>query len=328
VPYSETTDVPNVVVDGSANDSTVLTLSHWPGSPTPASARDDLSAQISFHALDQPSLFEGVDVVTNNHFDQDGLCAAFALVHPDQARSRRDLVIDVASAGDFGTFRSRDAARLAFAIAALEDEGRSPLPAGTLSGSYDEVCGRLYAEMLPRFTEMLDHPHRHRELWDAEDAHLGDSIAAIERGTVRIEEHAATDLAVVTVPEQWAMQATSRFTMTWSEAVHPLAINNATTCLRVLLVHGRRYRLELRYESWVMLSSRSVLPRPDLRVLASRLAALEPEGATWKADPPGSLTPHLQPVDAESGIDPLVLVAEVQRFLAEAPPAWDPFAPR
>jgi hypothetical protein len=116
--------------------------------------------------------------------------------------------------------------------------------------------------------------------------------------------------------------------MTWSEAVHPLAINNATTCLRVLLVHGRRYRLELRYESWVMLTSRTVLPRPDLRVLASRLADLEPEGATWKADPPGSLTPHLQPVDAESGIDPLVLVAEVQRFLAEAPPAWDPFAPR
>jgi hypothetical protein len=31
-PYESTTGIPNVVVDGSPNASTVLTLTHWPGS--------------------------------------------------------------------------------------------------------------------------------------------------------------------------------------------------------------------------------------------------------------------------------------------------------
>ena len=33
--YEETLDVPNVVVDGRANEATVLTLSHWPHAPCP-----------------------------------------------------------------------------------------------------------------------------------------------------------------------------------------------------------------------------------------------------------------------------------------------------
>ena len=77
VPYHELGDRPNVVVDGAAAPSTVLTLSHWPGSPTPPELLDDLSAQIAFHTLAEPERFAGVDLVSNNHFDQDGLVSAF-----------------------------------------------------------------------------------------------------------------------------------------------------------------------------------------------------------------------------------------------------------
>jgi hypothetical protein len=330
VPYQLAATAPNVVVDGSANDATVLTLSHWPGSPTPVEVRDDLSAQIAFRALGHRHLFDGVEIVTNNHFDQDGLCAAYALVDPDAASARRDLVVDIASAGDFGTFRSRVAARLAFVIAAYEDEERSPLPAETLRGPYDTVCGRLYEEMLPRLGELIDHPDRSRPLWEAEDAHLGASIDAIDRGVVTIDEHPDVDLAVVTVPEEWAAQSTSRFTQQWTEAVHPMAVNNATSCVRILLVQGRRYRLELRYESWVMMASRRVLPRPDLRDLAARSNDLEPAGATWTAEGPGSLTPRLTLATdgTESGLAPAAFTASVCDFLRTAPAAWDPFAAR
>jgi hypothetical protein len=328
VPYHLTTDVPNVVVDGGPNESTRLTLSHWPGSPTPVELRDDLSAQVAFHALDRPQLFDGIDVVTNNHFDQDGLCSVFALVEPEAARARRELVIDVAAAGDFGTFRSRDAARIAFAIAAFENEDLSPLPASVLQGDDESVCGRLYEQVLPRLPELLDHPERSRALWEVQDAHLGESLDAIARGVVRIDELRDVDLAVVTVPESWTEQTVTRFTQQRSRAIHPAAVNNATPCLRILLVQGRRYRLELRYESWVMFTSRAVLPRPDLRELASRLDGLEPEGATWKAEKSSSLTPHLELVDADSGLAPERVLAEVRSFLATAPAAWDPFATR
>jgi len=111
VGYHRLADTPNVVVDGSPTASTVLTLSHWPGSPTPEHLLDDLSAQIAFRALAEPSLFDGIGAVSNNHFDQDGLTSAFALVSPDEAMERREQLIDIASAGDFATFTERSSMR-------------------------------------------------------------------------------------------------------------------------------------------------------------------------------------------------------------------------
>jgi len=48
-------------------------------------------------------------------------------LNPEHAMANRALLIDVARAGDFGTFASRDAARLAMLIAALDDDALSPL---------------------------------------------------------------------------------------------------------------------------------------------------------------------------------------------------------
>jgi hypothetical protein len=324
--YAASADGPNVIVDGAANAGTRLTLSHWPGSPTPRELLEDLSAEIAFRALAEPDRFDGIDVVSNNHFDQDGLASVYALVDPDAALARRERVIDVARAGDFGTFTDRDSARITFAIAAHDDPEISPLPAAAFDAPYDELCATLYESLLPDFSALLDAPDRWRSLWEREDAHLGESIDAIERGIVRIDERAAIDLAVVTVPDDWAAKATHRFTQTWTEAVHPMAVDNATERLRILLVQGHRYRLELRYETWVMFVSRPVTPRPDLRALATALTAQETAGAQWKADAPGALTPQLRLIDnAESSIAPEIFVATVERYLADAPPAWDPF---
>jgi hypothetical protein len=62
-------------------------------------------------------------VVSNNHFDQDGLVSVFALVDPVEARARRALLEDLAAAGDFATYRYRDAARASMVISALTDPG-------------------------------------------------------------------------------------------------------------------------------------------------------------------------------------------------------------
>lgn len=323
VPYDELGDTPNVIVDGSPTASTVLTLSHWPGSPTPIDLLDDLSAQIAFHALDHPGRLDGIEAVSNNHFDQDGVAAAYALLRPDEALRRRARVIDVARAGDFGTFEDRDSMRIAIAIAAMEDRDRSPLDPATFEGGYPEQCGRLYRAVLPRLGEMIDDVESLRPLWEREDAHLGESLDAIARGVVRIEEDPALDLAVVTVPEGWSEEVITRFTISRSAAVHPAAVNQSTSCFRVAVLQGQRYRVEMRYESWVMYRSRPVLPRPDLRDLAAQLN--DTDGTTWTADRPGALTPTLSS-DGESSIEPTSFVDALQRFLATAPPAWDPYA--
>ena len=323
VRYEDLEGTPNVVVDGSAGPDTRIVLSHWPGSPTPDVVRADLSAQIALLALDHPELFDGIDAVSNNHFDQDGLMSVYALTDPEGASSRRDRVIDVARAGDFGWYESRDAARIAMAIAVLADPEMSPLDARTFEG---DPTGALYEELLGRLPALLDDIEATRPWWEAEDAHLAESEAAITGGVVTIEEKPEVDLAIVRIPDASADRLAHRFTQTWTGALHPMAVNGATQCFRVLVLHRGRARLECRYETWVQFVSRPVVGRPDLRELAAALDRAE-GAARWQGDPPGALTPVLKLREAEaSTLGEDRIVDEITKWLATAPPAWDPFA--
>ena len=142
--YEQSADGPNVVIDGSPNPGTVLVLSHWPGIPSPAGVEADTSCQMVFRYLDRGADLHGdARTVTNNHFDQDGLVSILALTQPDVAERHRELLIDLAAAGDFATYRHRAAARASMAIAAYGNEEVSPV-AGQLRGRpYAEQCGLL-----------------------------------------------------------------------------------------------------------------------------------------------------------------------------------------
>ncbi len=100
-PYTELAGAPNVVVDGSPTDGTVLCLTHWPGIAAPAEFAADLSAQMAFAYLGAFDRHDGAHAVSNNHFDQDGLVSLHALSAPEAALARRELLIEVARAGDF-----------------------------------------------------------------------------------------------------------------------------------------------------------------------------------------------------------------------------------
>jgi len=85
VGYDESLAVPNIVVDGSPNEATVLTLTHWPGVVQPSGTDVDTSAEMAFAYLDEPSEHDPAAVVTNNHYDQDGAVGLFALINPGAA---------------------------------------------------------------------------------------------------------------------------------------------------------------------------------------------------------------------------------------------------
>ena len=314
-----------MIVDGAATDHTVLTLSHWPHSGTPAELADDLSAQIVFRYLDRPDLKAGADIVSNNHIDEDGLVSVWAMVNPEEAQLRRDLLIDVAAAGDFGTYQDRRAARIAFAISTYADPDQSPLGSELATLEYPDLVVALFDELLPQLGAICDGIDARRTLWEAEDAILTESQAGIASGAVTIDEVRGLDLAVVTVPEHWERRRVHRFTQRRTEVIHPMAVHNATNCLRVLVVQGRRYRFYDRYESWVQYVTRKPMPRVDLTPLAARLSGLEREG-NWHADGADYIAPVLRLRGAEeSSVDLTSFRGELERHLADAPPAWDPY---
>lgn len=322
VPYEASRGVSNIVVDGSPNESTVLSLTHWPGYPQPPGLEHDLSAGMALRYLDAPPPHAPAEAVTNNHFDQDGLVAAFALLHPAEALAHRELLLDLAAAGDFGTYRDRRAARASMVVSRMAEAGFDD----RAEFSYAEFCGRCYLEALPQVLDMLLAGERFRDLWEAEDEELTRSERALATGGIRIVEDHQLDLAVVTATAQWVPARGHRFGGNEFEGVHPMALNNATACVRVLFVHGRRYRYTDRYETWVQYVSQVLPRRRDLRPLAVDLTGLESGGAVWAAQAPGTLTPTLDHT-GESSLAPDEVLAALTRHLRAAPAAWDPYNP-
>jgi hypothetical protein len=333
VPYGDLQEgSPSVVVDGSPAPGTVLCLSHWPGIGSPARFAADLSAQMAFAYLDAFDLHSGASVVSNNHFDQDGLVSVLAMTQPEEALSRRELLVEVARAGDFAVTSSRDAARISMTISAFADPDRSPLrqsSAGASELDYEEWVATLHADLLGRLTELCDRPERYADLWAEEDATLTESEKALARGIVAIEEVPDIDLAVVTLPDadELRLEGGHRFGGDWVSGVHPVALHNATDRGALLVFDGGRPELRYRYESWVQYRSRPIRPRVDLVPLAERLNEEEGTGkAMWHAGAVSSLTPTLKLQDgSQSTLDPRRLRDAVEQHLRQSPPAWDPY---
>lgn len=315
LPYEQTRSIPNVIVDGARNEATRLTLSHWPQSGTPRDLLADTSTGIVFNFLDRPGFRVDAEVVSNNHFDEDGLLGLFVLLQPDLAARHRELLLDIAGAGDFGIFASRQAARTAFALSACATAETSPLGAALFERPYPELASGLYAQLLPIVPRLLTGLEDYRPLWAAEDERLTRSEALLEKGLVTIEERPDLDLAILRLPEDRDLAE-----------VHPFALHNRTLRARLLLIAGRRVEFRYRYESWVQLASRRPGLRVDLAPLADELNREEGSGGRWVFDGVDEITPRLHfDGSPASAIAPESIVARVEHHLRTGPPAWNPY---
>jgi hypothetical protein len=322
VPYSELSGVPNVVVDGAAQNDTVLTLSHWPGSGSPPEFRADTSTEIVMNYLDTSGAAKRyapkVKIVSNNHFDEDGLCAVWAMLHPKQAMEKRELLVDVATAGDFGVYRRPQAAKVVFTIRSYAEPGTSPVE--DQLGGDDGSGSARYQALLPLLRDFLEETERYGPYWDDEWSAMLRSKTVLVTGEVELHEIPHVDLAVAQSPH----------------SLHPMVINQNTERLRVLTAQpGGFYCLRYRYETWVQFASRPVMPRVDLAPLQPRLQALEQEEVTWTFGGLGSITPVFQPLtpDGQPGPSSLSLETLLDELVAyyereQDNPAlqWNPYA--
>ncbi|MFQ5634918.1 MAG: DUF6687 family protein [Gammaproteobacteria bacterium] len=327
VPYKEVGERPNVIVDGAPLASTILTLSHWPNNQTHPSVRRDTSTATVFAYLDSPALHRDVTIVSNNHFDEDGLFSMFGLVDPAAALEYRDLLAGGALAGDFGVCGDDDrAARLCFVVESFCDPAGSPLPAATFQGCEHVRVAALYRAMLERLPAVLDDLDAWESLWRDQWEHLEDSTNRIGSGAVTIEEYADVDLAVVDIPTDLPPRRVRRYLETEQAAVHPFAIHGRTDCNRILRMTGQRYELQYRYESWVQMASRRPLLRVSLDGLVTALNAIERADGEWRCEAVDEVAPrlYLDGVD-QSSLTPGRFVDEVRRQLSVAPVAWDPY---
>ncbi len=321
IPYTRLAGVPNIIVDGAAQEDTVLTLSHWPGSGSPAEFRADTSTEMVLNYLDTPGARKQyapkVPVVSNNHFDEDGLCSIWAMLNPKLALKLRSLLVDVATAGDFNTYRRPQAAKVVFTIRSHADPETSPV-AEKLEGD-DGTGSACYEALLPLLEGFLDDTDRYGPYWDEEWSAMLKSKTAMVMGEVELREIPHVDLAVAETPEP----------------LHPMVLYNNTERLRVLTaLPDGRYLLRYRYETWVQFASQPVMPRVDLEPLVGRLQELEDEPVQWTFEGNSVIMPRLWPLDADgqlaaSSISLEVMLDELMAYYEREQdnPAlqWNPF---
>src|SRR5689334_15419179 len=134
-------NVPKLSVDGTVDNS--IHFSHWQGNTTPAELKADTSTEIALNLVASPNraLTNGIELVTNNHFDTDGVLSVWTVLNGERALAYRDLLVSAAEAGDFSEHTSDDGVRVSIAIqgsdqASPNNDDGSPL-ARMLAG--DEV---------------------------------------------------------------------------------------------------------------------------------------------------------------------------------------------
>ncbi len=102
-------DVRKLSVDGTVSNS--IHFSHWEGNHTPEDVKADTSTEIALNLVgstERERLTEDIELVTNNHFDTDGMLSVWTVLTGGRALELREKLIAAAEAGDFSEYSSVD----------------------------------------------------------------------------------------------------------------------------------------------------------------------------------------------------------------------------
>jgi hypothetical protein len=282
---------PLVSVDGTVDDA--LHLSHWKGNTTPAELRADTSTEIALNFAAWPGREEwarGVEAVTNNHFDADGVLSVWAVLNGGRALELRDELIAAAEAGDFSEFPNERAVR----VAVLLQGGDNPFVPGVnsplvahLAGGAEVDEGRAYELVLPEVERVLTRTDEYEPLWRKGWEEIARGLDSFARGASRVEEDAESRLSVVTLAPE--LYGESGFDPARCATPFTAVAHNARG--EVFLVAapsggGWSYRIDYPYYSWAETVTRPRVARRDLAPLVGRLNEMEGAagGGEWKPD--------------------------------------------
>ena len=283
--------VPKLSVDGTVDHS--IHFSHWKGNETPAAVKADTSTEIALNLIAAPNFNEltrGIELVTNNHFDTDGVLSVWIVLTGERALELRDKLIPAAEAGDFSEFTSEDAVRASIVIqgsdqASPNDETGSPL-ACQLAGVEIDDDARAYELVLPEVERVLTRTNAYEPLWRSAWERIASAIESFERGASTVEEIADAKLSLITLAPE--IFSTSGFNPTRHAAPYTAISHYARGQIYLIATTvkgGWVYRIDYPYYSWAETIVRPSIERRDLTPLINQLNGIEKQGeGRWQLD--------------------------------------------
>ena len=286
--HSGLDDTPKLSVDGTVSNS--IHFSHWEGNETPAELKADTSTEIAVNLVAAPNrekLTRGIELVTNNHFDTDGILSVWTVLTGERALELRDRLIPAAEAGDFSEFTNEDAVRASIVIQGSdqpnpnEDLG-SPLAYQLAGMNVDDA--RAYELVLPEVERVLTNVDAYEPLWRSAWDKIAIALESFARGSSTVKNFGNVSL-VTLAPEVFSA---SGFNPTRHAAPYTAISHYAKGEVFVVaapFASGWTYRLDYPYYSWAETVVRPKITRRDWTKLLEGLNEVERnKSGLWKID--------------------------------------------
>ena len=283
-------NVPKLSVDGTVENA--VHFSHWKGNQTPASLKADTSTEIALNLVSSPErdqFTQGIDLVTNNHFDTDGVLSVWTVLTGPPALELRSELIAAAEAGDFSEFTGENAVRASIVIqgseSPIEEDSGSPL-ANFLAGKVIDDDALAYELVLPKVAHVLAHIAEYEQLWRSGWERIAAALESFAKGTSTSTEDPAGHVSLITLaPEVFSAAG---FNPTSHAAPYTAISHYARGKLFVIarpVSGGWSYRIDYPYYSWAETHVRAPIERRDFASLVTRLNEMEkPAAGSWKLD--------------------------------------------
>lgn len=282
---------PKLSVDGTVSNS--IHFSHWEGNRTPAAVKADTSTEIALNLVASPEreqLTEGIELVTNNHFDTDGVLSVWTVMEGERALPLRDKLIAAAEAGDFSAYTTPDGVRASICIQGSDqvvpgEEKGSPL-ARLLAGEAVTDDARAYELVLPEVERLLTHTDDYEQLWGDEWEKIAAALESFARGASTVEEDLAARLSIIKLGPD--LYGSSGFKPTRHAAPYTAITHHARGHIYLVAVPmsgGWGYRIDYPYYSWAETVVRPRIARHDFAPLIASLNEMEKSGeGRWRKD--------------------------------------------
>jgi hypothetical protein len=199
--------VRKISVDGLVPNS--FHLSHWAGNETPAALKADTSTEIALNFIADPhykSLFPNANILTNNHFDTDGLLSVFTLLYPDKTEPIAKTLIETSEACDFSSFSSENGVQINILINELCHAETSPFQNKwkNFSGPKESI---YYKTLLPELPDLIKRKDEFSGLWRGKFDKIVASMEMFEKRAVWVQEFNDVSLTVIVDDVKPAPQA-------------------------------------------------------------------------------------------------------------------------
>jgi hypothetical protein len=261
-----------VCVDGVFESK--LQVSHWPGSNSPLEIAADTSTEMAFKLLEstnRDNLLQDIQFVSNNHFDSDGVLAAYVLCYPEKALHHKEMFINIATTGDFSEFTNEEALKIDSVISSIDNPEKTIFQGVFCNPDFKTLLQDIYIKTFNLLPSLLDNLDEYEEYWRENFLWYNNSEASFQNQTSVFSNYGDCSLSIIESP--FPLHKISKFAHAEYDIVLSVIKNS----------EGYLYELEYKTHTWFKTSRPQNIQRRSFEPLAEKLNLIENENkGTWK----------------------------------------------